>query len=137
MNDYKKPLPEIQPWSKAFWEGTREEKLLIQECLDCKSKIFYPRKHCPECWSSRLSWVEASGKGKIFSYTITQAGVEEPFSQDLPLILALVDLDENVRMMSNIIDCKPEDLSIGMDLEVVFQKVTDEITLPKWRPVHD
>ena len=135
MKEYKKPLPEMQPWSKKFWEGTKERKLLIQECKDCNVKIFYPRKHCPECWSSDLSWAEAAGRAKIYSYSITMGGVEKRFAADLPFVLALVDLDEGIRMMTNIVNCDPEEVRIGMDVEVVFEDVTDEITLPKWQPV--
>ena len=61
--DMTKPIPEVQPWSQKFWEGTKRGKLLIQLCKDCNSKIFYPRKYCPECWSDKIDWVEASGKG--------------------------------------------------------------------------
>ncbi|MBN1547928.1 MAG: Zn-ribbon domain-containing OB-fold protein [Syntrophaceae bacterium] len=134
MSEYKKPLPEIQPWSEAFWKGTKQHKLLIQECKHCGAKIFYPRKYCPECWSSELFWSEASGKGKIFSYSTTMAGVEEKFTEDLPFVLALVDLEEGVRMMGNVVNCRPEEVSIGMDVEVFFDDVTEEITLPKWKP---
>ena len=135
MSEYKKPLPEMQPWSKPFWEGTKQHKLLIQECKDCNAKIFYPRKICPECWSENLSWTEASGKGKVFSYSVTMAGVEEKFAEDLPFVLALVDLEEGVRMMTNIVDCPHDEVSIGMDVEVVFENVTEDVSLPKWRPV--
>ena len=135
MSEYKKPLPEIQPWSRQFWEGTKQHKLLIQKCKDCSAKIFYPRKICPECWSPNLSWTESSGRGKVYSYSVTMAGVEERFTEDLPFILALVDLEEGIRMMTNIINCKPEEVSIGMDVEVVFEDVTEDVSLPKWRPV--
>ena len=135
MKEYKKPLPEIQPWSRAFWEGTRKHKLLVQECNDCGVKIFYPRKNCPECWSSNLGWCEASGKGHVFSHTTTMTGVEDKFADDLPYVLAIVDLEEGVRMMTNIVDCDPEEVSIGMEVEVVFDEVTPEITLPKWKLV--
>ena len=136
MSEYKKPLPEIQPWSKEFWEGAKQHKLLIQGCKDCGAKIFYPRKYCPECWSSQLFWSEASGKGKIFSYSVTMAGVEDRFAEDLPFVLALVDLEEGVRMMINIVNCKPDEISIGMDVEVVFENITEDVTLPKWEPVN-
>ncbi len=135
MNEYIKPLPETQPWSKEFWKASKQHKLLIQECRDCNSKIFYPRKLCPECWSSNLSWSESSGKGKIFTFTITMTGVEKKFQEDLPYILALVDLKEGVRMMTNIVECNPEEVKIGMDVEVVFEDITEEFALPKWRPV--
>ena len=137
MTEYKKPLPVVQPWSNTFWEGAKQHKLLIQECKDCGIKIFYPRKYCPECLSSNLGWSEAIGKAKVFSYSITMAGVEERFAEDLPFVLALVDLDEGVRMMTNIVDCKPEEVSIGMDVEVVFKDVTDEFCLPMFRPISE
>jgi len=135
MTEYKKPLPVVQPWSKAFWEGTKQHKLLIQECQDCRSKIFYPRQYCPDCWSSNLGWSEASGKGKVFTHTITLAGVEEKFADDLPYVLAMVDLEEGIRMMTRIVECDPEKVSIGMDVEVVYENITDEFTLPLFRPV--
>ncbi|BBO81170.1 transcriptional regulator [Desulfosarcina ovata subsp. sediminis] len=137
MSEYKKPLPEVQPWSEDFWKATKQHKLLIQECNECKTKIFYPRKFCPECWSSDLSWSEASGKGKIFTFSVTLAGVEKKFADDIPYVLALVDLEEGIRMMTNIVECKPEDVKIGMDVEVVFDDINQDFALPKWRPVNN
>ncbi len=134
MTEYKKPLPVIQTWSKAFWEGTKKRKLLIQECQDCKAKIFYPRRACPECWSSNLGWTESKGKGKVYAFTVTMSDVEPRFAGDLPYVLALIELDEGIRMMGNIIGEDPKDFRIGMNVEVVFEDVTPEITLPKWKP---
>ena len=135
MKEYKKPLPVIQPWSQQFWEGTKKCRLLIQECDDCKEKIFYPRKSCPACWSSNLGWYESTGKGKIYTYTVTMTGVEKEFAEDLPYVLACVDLEEGIRMMTRIVDCDPEAVEIGMDVEVVFEKATDDIFLPFFKPV--
>jgi uncharacterized OB-fold protein len=136
-NEYKKPLPEIQPFSQAFWDGTRERKLLIQHCNACDSNIFYPRRECPECWSKDLGWIEASGQAEIFAFSITYEGVEEMFAEDLPIVLAWVDLPEGIRMQTNIVDCNPETVVIGMPVEVVFRDVTEEITLPYFRPVEN
>ncbi len=133
MKEYRKPLPQIQPWSAAFWEGTKKHELLIQECGDCGAKIFYPRKYCPECWSSNMGWSRAGGRGTVYSHTTTMTGVETKFVEDLPFVLAVIDLDEGVRMTGNIIDCDPDDVTIGMEVEVVFEEVTPEITLPKWK----
>jgi len=135
MSEYKKPLPVIRPWSKSFWEAAKQHKLVIQTCDDCGTKIFYPRKFCPDCWSSNLGWVEASGKAKVFSYTITMTGVEENFADDLPFVLAWVDLEEGVRMLTNIVGCEPGEVSIGMDVEVVFEDAAPEISIPKFQPV--
>ena len=83
--DMTKPVPETQPWSEKFWEGAKEGKLLIQVCKDCKSKIFYPRKFCPECWSGNLGWIEASGKAKVFTFSTAYDMVEPKFTDELPI----------------------------------------------------
>jgi uncharacterized OB-fold protein len=134
MNVYTKPLPEITPWSKKFWEATKQHKLSMQKCNSCGKLIFYPRKACPDCWSLDLGWQEVSGKAKLKSFTITMGGVEPVFAPDLPYVLAIVDLAEGPTMMTNIVDCKHEDLKIGMDLQVTFRDCTDTISLPVFRP---
>lgn len=134
MSEYIKPLPAVQPWSQPFWDGTKQHKLLIQQCKACGAKIFYPRKVCPECWSQELGWSEASGRGTVYTFTITRDGVEAKFVPDLPYVLAMIDLEEGIRMMGNVVECDPEQVTFGMDVEVVFDDVTDEFTLPKWRP---
>lgn len=135
MSEYKKPLPQVEPYSQAFWDGTKNSKLLIQFCKDCDARIFFPRQQCPECWSTQLDWTEASGKAEIYAFSITYEGVEAAFVEDLPIVLAWVDLPEGIRMQTNIIDCNPEDVAIGQSVEVVFKAVTDDITLPYFRPV--
>ena len=87
MSDYKKPLPEIQPHSQGFWDGTRQHKLLIQHCNSCGENIFYPRRDCPKCWSQDLGWIESSGRATVYTYSVTYEGVEEMFVEDLPIIL--------------------------------------------------
>ncbi|MFK7957552.1 MAG: Zn-ribbon domain-containing OB-fold protein [Lysobacterales bacterium] len=135
MSDYKKPLPVIQPFTREFWEGTKNQKLLIQTCNECEAKIFFPRQQCPECWSTDLGWMEASGKATIYAFSVTHEGVEEAFREDLPIVLAWVDLPEGIRMQTNIVECDPDGISIGQEVEVVFKTVTDDITLPYFRPI--
>lgn len=135
MTDYKKPLPEIQTYSQAFWDGTKNNKLLVQICSDCDARIFFPRRQCPECWSTKLDWIEASGRATIYAFSVTYEGVEAAFQEDLPIVLAWVDLPEGIRMQSNIIDCDPDSIEIGQEVEVVFKPVTDDVTLPYFRPV--
>lgn len=134
MKEYQKPLPIVQPWSEEFWKGTKQHKFLIQHCNDCHKNIFYPRKFCPYCWSANLGWIESKGKGKLYSYTITLAGVEQRFAEDLPYVLALVDLDEGIRVMSRMVDCKHDELKCDMEVEVVYEDVTDEFTLFFFKP---
>ncbi len=135
MSDYKKPLPVIQPHSKAFWDGTKVGKLLVQQCQDCKAYMSYPRQYCTECWSDNMGWKESSGKAIVFSFTVTYEGVEAMFKDELPIVLAWVDLPEGVRMTTSFIDCDPADVEIGMEVEVAFKAVTDEITIPHFTPV--
>ncbi len=134
MFDMTKPMPEVQPWSAKFWEGTKDGKLLIQVCESCKGKIFYPRKHCPECWSEKLGWMEASGKGTVYSFTTAYSNVEPRFADELPYTIAYVDLDEGIRMMTRIVECKPEDIKIGMKVEVVFSPRGD-FYFPFFKPL--
>ena len=134
MSEYRKPLPVIQPFTEAFWEGTRNGKLLVQTCNDCNARIFFPRRQCPHCWSEDLGWIEAGGRAVIYAFSVTYEGVEEPFREDLPIVLAWVDLPEGIRMQTNIIDCDADAVVIGQEVEVVFRQVTDEITLPYFRP---
>lgn len=133
MFDMKKPVPQTQPWSERFWEGTKEGKLLIQFCKECDSRIFYPRKFCPECWAADLDWVEASGRGTVFTFSTAYDMVEPKFTDELPYTLAYVDLEEGVRLMTRIVDCKPEDITFGMAVEVVFHE-RDGFFLPYFRP---
>jgi uncharacterized OB-fold protein len=135
MSEWKRPLPQMQPFSKPFWDAARAHELVIQHCGDCNALIFYPRRECPECWSTNLDWKKASGKATLYSFSVTYEGVEEMFIDDLPIVLAWVDLEEGIRMTTNIIDCDPEDVHIGMELEVAWRDVTDAISLPFFRPV--
>ena len=132
--DMTKPVPEVQPWSARFWEGTREGKFLIQTCKDCRAKIFYPRKYCPECWSGNLGWMQASGNAKIFSFSTAYSMVEPKFMDELPYTIAYVDLEEGIRMMTRIVECDPADIKIGMEVEVTFFQRGD-FYLPYFRPV--
>lgn len=132
--DTTKPIPLTQPWSDAFWEGTKNGKLLIQHCKDCDSNIFYPRKFCPECWSGNLDWIEATGKATIYSYSTAYDMVEPRFWEDLPYTLAYVDLDEGIRMATRIVGCPPEEICIGKKVEVTFHKLNEEFYLPYFKP---
>lgn len=129
------PLPMIDGDSKTFWEGCKEGKLLIQQCEDCENHIFYPRAVCPHCMSDRIKWVEASGKGKVYSYTVARRPYHPAFADQVPYVVALVTLDEGVRMMTNLINVDVEKVSCDMPVEVVFTKIDEQITLPKFQPL--
>jgi uncharacterized OB-fold protein len=135
MSEYKKPLPLITKLSKVFWDGCKENKLLYQQCQDCGQVIFMPKHLCPNCMSHNLSWNESKGKGRIHTFTVTYAYAPPEFMPDVPYALAMIKLDEGFHMMSNIIECDYNKLTCEMPVEVVFDPVTPEVTLPKFRPV--
>jgi hypothetical protein len=134
MTQNKKPVPVMQPWTRKFWEAAKDNTLLIQKCKDCDSNIFFPKKVCPECWSENLRWQEACGKAKVYTFTTMLAMVEPVFIKDLPYVIAMVDLEEGIRMTTRIVNCNPDDVKIGMDVEVVFEKLSEEFSLPMFQP---
>jgi len=137
MSEYNKPLPEIEGWwHKDFWEGCKRHELLIQQCGDCsKINIYSPRMLCPHCLSSNLKWIKSSGRGKIYSFTVVMAYPPKIFTDALPYVIGVITLEEGPRMRSNIIGYKPGELRCDMEVEVVFEDITDKYALPKFRPV--
>ncbi len=133
----EKPIPPVDPWTKPYWDAAREHKLLLQFCPRCSKHIFYPRRYCPDCNSDQLEWVESAGVGKVYAFTVVRNNAPSAFIGDIPYVVAVVRLDEGVQMMTNIVDCDLDLVQSGMPVEVVFEKLTDEITLPKFRPVSD
>ena len=128
-----KTLPKPTPETQHFWDGARAGKLLLQQCDDCQHIYFPPRPFCPECASRGVTIFQASGKGRLYSYVINH---RPPRWIDGPYSIAVVELDEGPRMMSNIVEVEqiPEALILDMPLEVVFDAVTDDITLVKFKP---
>jgi uncharacterized protein len=133
--DYKKPLPYIHSETRAYWQGTRGHELLIRKCRACGVYHFYPRDFCPSCFSFDVDWVKASGRGIIYSFTICHRPAEG-FEEDVPYNIVLVELEEGVRMLSTVVGCLNADLRVGIPVEVFFDKVTTEVTLPKFRLVY-
>ena len=129
-----KQNPPVDSWTIPYWEAAKQHKLLLQYCPDCAKHVFYPRLYCPHCDSDRLEWVEACGRGKVYSYTVVRNNAPSTFSADMPYVIAVVKLEEGVQMMTNIVGCSPEDVRIEMPVQVVFEKHSEEITLPKFKP---
>jgi uncharacterized protein len=136
--EVRKPLPEITPVNQPFWDGAKAGRLVMQKCQDCAAWVFCPRPICVECNSDRLEWVQVSGRGKVFSFTIIREVVGQAlggFAPDIPYVTAWIDLDEGPRFCSNIIGCPIENVKIGMNVEAVFEDTGEGITLPKFKPV--
>ena len=129
MAEATRPLPVPTPETKHFWDGTRAGELRLQRCDDCRHVYFPPRPFCPKCASRKVSIEKAAGKGRLYSYVIHHRpapGFTPPYA------IAVVKLDEGPRMMTNIVGCPqtPDALVLDMPLEVVFERQTDQITLP-------
>ena len=127
-------LPRPTPETQHFWDGTKIGELRLQQCNSCGNTYFPPRNFCPKCGSKDIQIINASGKGTLHSYVISHLpapGFEPPYS------IAIVKLDEGPKMMCNILDCEqtPESLLLDMPLEVYFEKVNEEITLPQFKPI--
>lgn len=136
---YTKPLPDMRPDGTAFWAGTKEHKLLLPTGADGKP-FWYPRALAPGTLSE-VNWVESKGEGTVYTYSTHFIGPSKAYKGDPPHIVALVDLDEGVRLMTNLVkdeegypSLDPADVKIGQRVRVVFHDVTDEITLPKFTP---
>ena len=133
--EYRKPLPEPSETSRPFWEGLRARELRLQRCRDCGQHIFYPRDICPHCLSVRLEWVAAGGTGKVYSYTVVRRAMHPAFKDDLPYVLAIVELDEGPRLTTNVVGVEPEEVRVDMRVRAAYDVVTPEITLLKFEPV--
>jgi uncharacterized OB-fold protein len=131
---YNKPLPDTRGAAHTFWKGCKEGRLLIQQCEDCTNQFFYPRIACPNCGSIAVPFEEHSGLGHVYSFTIVHKPNHPGFKEEAPYVVALIELDGGGRMMTNVIECKTEDVTIGMRVEVVFTDVTEETTLPHFKP---
>ena len=127
-------LPTIEDDTRPFWDAAGEGRFLVKRCRACGAVHHYPRQFCPSCWSDDVAWVDASGRATLYTWSVVYANDLPPFPERLPYIAAVVDLEEGPRVMTNIVDCDPADLRIGMDLVVDFRSLTDDITAPVFRP---
>jgi uncharacterized OB-fold protein len=136
---YHGPLPDITwPQAREYWEGAKNHELRIQRCSDCGTFRWYPKPMCPQCRSMRAQWAKVNGTGKVFSYTIGYRGFGNDWLKDrLPLIVAVVALDEipHVRLLTNILECTPEEVRVDLPVEVTFEDVTRDVTLPQFKPI--
>jgi uncharacterized OB-fold protein len=129
-----RPVPNVTPETKTYWAGAAEGRLLLCKCNDCGLVYYYPRTLCPDCFSENVDWVEASGSGEVYSYSMTDTMSGWP-SDDLPLVVAYVELDEGPRMITNI-DADPDTVEVGTRVEVQFVETNEtDIAIPVFVPV--
>jgi uncharacterized OB-fold protein len=133
MSEYKKPLPTITDENREFWEGAKRGKIRMQKCKSC-GHIRYPISQvCPECLSYDFEWTDLSGRGEVFSYVIFHQLYNPAFKDDIPYNVAMVQLEEGPRMYSNIIGVDNDAVKVGDKVEAIFDPVTPEVTIPKFR----
>lgn len=132
--DNQRPLPKPDQDSIVYWEAARRHELLLQQCGACNKFRFYPRSICPACFSDEFEWRRTAGRGTVYSFTVIHRPPFPAFRDKVPYVLAIIELTEGVRMMTNIVECEPNMVEIGMPVEVTFEDVTEEVTLPQFKP---
>jgi hypothetical protein len=133
MAEYTKPLPVIEPWNTEYWQAAKRHEFVAQKCRACGYTHLPPGPVCTNCLSDEQDWVRLSGKGKIYSYGVYHQLWHPGFKEDIPYNVALIELAEGPQIINQVIGCKNEELACGQEVEVVFDDVTQDISLPKFR----
>lgn len=131
----QKPLPVMEGLAGEFYEWCRRGELRVQRCLSCQSWRHPPREMCAECGGWDWEWAKSGGRGRVFSWTTSTRALHPAFKPEAPYAAVVVEMDEGVRLLSRVVDCVPDELTIAMRVEVVFERATDEIALPYFRRV--
>jgi uncharacterized OB-fold protein len=135
MAAYPKPLPAISPLNAPYWDGLKRHELRLQRCQEC-GKIWYPpAPFCPGCWSRHVVWQTLSGRGKVNAWVVLHQAYFASFTEDVPYNVAEVELEEGPRLLTNLVAVDNDDITMDMPVEIVFEDVTAEVTLAKFRPI--
>lgn len=132
MSNSELPMPAINADSAPYWKAAREGKLVLQQCAACGLKRFFPRHLCPACWSDQTQWVEACGRGTVHAVTTVRRSPSSAFREKVPYVVALIDLEEGPRMLTNIVGPNAEQARIGQAVEVTFE-VRGDGAVPQFR----
>lgn len=135
MNTYRKPLPDTSDGSQPFWEACRRHELVVQECDICGHRRWPIGPVCTMCLSPESTWVRVSGTGEVWSWIVYHQAFNQAFADDVPYNVALIRMDEGHTMISNIVDVGSSDIRVGQRVEVVFDDVNDEISIPRFSVV--
>ncbi len=133
--DYNKPLPNVDGDTREFWTGCKEHELRFQKCKDCGHIRWPASMICPMCYSRDTQWIIASGKGKVYTFVVYHVAYHRGFEDDLPYVVADVELEEGPRLLTNIVGCRPDEVKCDMPVEVTWEDITEEFSLPKFRPI--
>ncbi len=128
-------LPPVSALTAPYWEAARRRELVVQFCCDCSHRPFPPRTHCPQCGGGNLEWRPVTGTGTVYSFTVAHRPPHPVFAGQCPLVIAIVELTEGPRLMSNVVRCDPAEVRVGMTVTVAFEAVDDsDILLPVFVP---
>ena len=130
----QRPVPIPDEASAPFFEGALQGKLMIQQCRRCDAYHFPVRQVCDDCLADDLAWVQASGKGEVYTFALMHYVFHPSFADDVPYNLTVVKLDEGPLMETNLVDVNNDEIAIGMPVEAVFESLTDDVAVPKFRP---
>lgn len=135
MNHIGKPVPAPDPDTQPFWDACKRHELMVQRCAQCGHTRFPPAAQCPHCGGRDAAWIKCSGHGRVFSWIVVVHPVpKDVYGPDVPYAVALIDLEEGVRIASNIVGCDPQAIAADMAVEVRFDDVSAELTLPRFTP---
>ncbi|HRC62375.1 MAG TPA: Zn-ribbon domain-containing OB-fold protein [Dehalococcoidia bacterium] len=129
-----KPLPFRTSWTQSFWDGTKRGEFLIQRCSNCDTPRFPPKPVCSNCWSTDYREVPAAGTGTVYTFTVQYRAGVPAFANDVPYAIVLVELDEGVRVMSDMVNCDAEEVHIGMPVKLVWDPPSEDLTMYKFEP---
>ncbi len=130
----KHPKPGVDWETRAYWEGCGRHELILQRCRGCGTLQHRPRALCVSCLRDEIEHFPASGRGTVYSFTVTHQNQASGFREALPYVLAYVELEEGVRLLTNIVGCAPEDVRIGLPVEVEYADLEGEIAVPRFHP---
>jgi uncharacterized OB-fold protein len=128
----RRPLPELEGFAGDFYGYCKRGELRFQRCTDCDTWRHVPREMCAECGSWNWEWARSSGRGRIFTWTVVARALHPAFEGACPYAPAVIEMEEGVRILSEVTDCPPDELEIDLLVEVVFEDATEEVTLPKF-----
>lgn len=134
MDNYAKPLPNVNDDNREFWSGCKGHELRFQRCNDCGHVRWPPSLICPSCHSRNTQWIVSSGKGRVYTFAIYHAAFHPAFKDELPYAVADVELEEGPRLLSQIVDCPHDKIACDMAVTVTWEDITEEFSLPKFRP---
>ncbi|HUF53783.1 MAG TPA: Zn-ribbon domain-containing OB-fold protein [Dehalococcoidia bacterium] len=134
MTTWKKPLPVVEAETAPYWTAARDKKLLLQKCRDCDEYQYHYRGFCSNCWVGTIEDVESNGEGTVWSFTVIRRNRTPGFAEEVPYAVAMVELEGGIKFITNVINCNPDDVHIGMPVKLTWVAAADDINIPMFEP---